>query len=131
MSKLDDMVNRYNQLEQIAINTNDFLVRQQVMDEKINLYILIQKERAVDASKAVAELVSDDPQDAFARQEARIKADEAHTAKVTEVQEAMAAAETAYSQIQTSNEQARERAMDRILSLRLQLQKLQTVTEAI
>ena len=131
MSTLEQMLSRYRELEQIAMNNPDPTIRNDAMDERLNLYILIQKERAVDASQAIAELVSDDPQEQFARQAARIKADEEHTAKVDEVREAMAAAENAYSQIPTSNEQARERAMERILSLRLQLGKLQTVTEAV
>ena len=96
-----------------------------------DLSFAICRLRDCHASQATAELVANDPQEQFARQAARIKADEEHTAKVDEVREAMAAAENAYSQIPTSNEQARERAMDRILSLRLQLGKLQTVTEAV
>ena len=131
MSKLDEMVKRYQELEQIAMNNPDPTIRNDAMDERLNLYILIQKERAVDASQAIAELVSDDPQQQFEKQQARIAADQAHTAKVDEVLEAMAAAETAYAAIPTSNQQARERAMERILSLRLQLGKLQTVTEAV
>ena len=131
MSKLDDMIKRYQELEQIAMNTDDILIRQAAMDERINLHILIQKERAVDASQAIAEAAATDPQEAFARQAARIKADEEHTAKVDEVREAMAAAETAYSKIPVGDTQARDTAMGRILSLRLQLDRLQTIKEAV
>ncbi len=131
MSKLDDMIKRYQELEQIAMNTDDILIRQAAMDERINLHILIQKAQAVDASQATAELVANDPQEQFARQAARIKADEEHTAKADEVREAMAAAETAYSKIPVGDTQARDTAMGRILSLRLQLDRLQTIKEAV
>ena len=131
MSTLEQMLSRYRELEQIAMNNPDPTIRNDATEERLNLYILIQKERAVDASQAIAELVSDDPQEQFARQAARIKADEEHTAKVDEVREAMAAAETAYSKIPVGDTQARDTAMGRILSLRLQLDRLQTIKEAV
>ena len=130
MSKLDEMISRYRELEQIAKNTDDVLVRQAATDERLNLHILIQKAQAVDASQAIAGLVNDDPQRQFEKQSARIKADEEHTKKVDAVLEAMAETETRYSQIPTSDVTRRHDVMGQLVGLRLQLQKLQTSTEA-
>lgn len=131
MSKLDEMISRYRELEQIAINAPDATARKAATEERINLHILIKKAQAVDASQAIAEIAGTDNQDQFARQNARIKADEEHTKKVDAVLEALAQADNAYSQIPVGNSQARSSQMDRILSLRLQLQKLATTTEAV
>jgi len=131
MSTIDEMISRYRELEQIAINAPDATARKDAMEERINLMLLIKKSQAVDASKGIAEIAATDNQEAEARQDARIKADEEHTKKVDAVLEALAQADNTYSQIPVGNSQARNSQMDRILSLRMQLQKLQTITEAV
>lgn len=130
MSKLDEMISRYRELEQIAINATDATARKDAMEERINLMLLIKKSQAVDASQAIAGIAGTDNQEQFARQDARIKADEEHTKKVDAVLEALAQADNAYAQILPENTQARSNQMDKILSLRLQLGRLQTITEA-
>lgn len=131
MSRLEEMISRYRELEQIAINAPDATARKDAMEERINLMILIKKSQAVDASQTIAGIAGTDNQEQFARQDARIKADQAHTKKVDAVLEALAQADNAYSQIPIGETQRRSNAMDRILSLRLQLGRLQTVTEAV
>jgi len=130
MPTIEEMISRYRDLEQIAINAPDATARKNAMEERINLHILIQKAQAVDASKAIAEIAGNDNQEQFARQNARIKADEEHTKKVDAVLEAMAETETRYSQIPTSDVTRRHDVMGQLVGLRLQLQKLQTSTEA-
>jgi hypothetical protein len=127
MSNLESMISRYRELESIAINAPDAITRNEVVDERINLAVLIAKEKAVDASQAIAEMAGNDPQEQFSRQDARIRADAVHRAKVDAALAAYTEAGNALAKIPMGDTQARDAATTRMLSLRLQLEKLQTI----
>lgn len=109
MSTIDSMIARYNELEQISINTDDATTRTRAQEERMNLFLLIEK----------------DKQRQFEKQDMRIATDAEHTAKVDEVLAALAEADNQLCAAPVGS-QERSDLMGRVLALRLQLEKLQT-----
>lgn len=112
MSTLEEMLTRYRELESIAINAPDATTRNRAMDERMNLFVLISK----------------DQQRQFEKQNARIQADEVRTAEIDKVLAAITEADNGLAQIPVGDER-RGPAMDRLLSLRMQLDRLMTFKE--
>jgi hypothetical protein len=114
MSTIEDMEKRRTELESIASNPNNPPgIRNRASEERLNLFLLIQK----------------DQQRQFEKQNARIKSDEERTARIDEVTEAITQADNALSQIPIGDKR-REAVATQLLSLRLQLDRLCTFREA-
>ncbi len=114
MSTIEEMRSRYTELESIAINAPDVLARRRATEERINLALLIQK----------------DPQNAAAKQAARIATSDNQIAEANRIRAAMTETENEVSRMPVGSKE-RAAGMSRLISLRLQLERLQTTTEAI
>jgi hypothetical protein len=114
MSTIEDMEKRRTELEAIASNPNNSPgIRNRASEERLNLFLLIQK----------------DQQRQFEKQSARIQSDAERTARIDEVTEAITQADNSLSQMPIGDKR-RDGTMERLLDLRLQLDKLCTFREA-
>lgn len=116
MQTVEEMVSRARELETLASNPNIEPSRRNAMqDERLNLLMLIQK----------------DPQRGAERQQQRIKEDAEYTKKMAALMTALSEADNAYALIPSGNQQARDRQMDKILDLRMQIQRHAEIKAAV
>jgi hypothetical protein len=113
MSTIENMQKRYIELESIASNPNiDKLIRKSATDERISIYAMMQNQRAADQKEA-------------ARIDARRLAGDAHDAKAQALMDQMAEVGNELARAPVGSD-LRRNLNDRAISLRLELQRLQT-----
>lgn len=134
MSTVEEMISRYRELGQIASDrTNDPTTRKRAVDERLNLHLIILKEqqKAQNMERALAEAAARDPQQQFAKQDARIAVSNEIDKRINAIQARMEEASNSLKDINSNDVAGRQAISDRLLGLHLELQKVMTFKESV
>ena len=134
MSTIEEMLSRYRELGQTASDrTNDPTTRKRAVDERLNLHLVILKEqqKAQNMEHALAEAAARDPQQQFAKQDARTAISNEIDKRVEKIRARMDEASNSLKDIDSNDVAGRQAISDRLLGLHLELQKAMTFAESV